>query len=101
MTDAKGAGEWFAKAISKGILTAQDLEPGMSIMVGGYVFTGQYTTWADQINREFDARIRAERERCALIAETEIVEHQDGEESYLCGTGKLIAEKIRGGQDGE
>ena len=49
----------------------------------------------------FAAGRKAERERCALIAETEIVEHQDGEESYLCGTGKLIADKIRGGQDGE
>lgn len=67
MTDNKGAGEPFAKAIRKGVLIAQDLEPGMSIMVGGYVFTGKYTTWADQINREFDERVKAERERCIKI----------------------------------
>ena len=53
------------------------------------------------INAAYSEGRKAERERCALIAETEIVEHQDGEESYLCGTGKLIADKIRGGQDGE
>ena len=57
--------------------------------------------YADILIAAFIEGRKAERERCALIAETEIVEHQDGEESYLCGTGKLIAEKIRGGQDGE
>ena len=67
MTDDKGAGEPFAKAITKGVLIAQDLEPGMTILVGGYVFTGKYTTWADQINREFDERVKAERERCLEI----------------------------------
>lgn len=91
MTDEKGAGEGFAKAISKGVLNAQDLEPGMSIMVGGYVFTGKYTTWADQINREFDARIRAERERCAKIAESHVTKFN----------GFQIADAIRGGQDGK
>ena len=98
MTDDKGAGEWFAKAISKGILTAQDLEPGMSIMVGGYVFTGQYTTWADQINREFDARIRAERERCAKIAEDHALLLNSPGEAAAC---REVAEMIRGGQDGK
>lgn len=44
---------------------------------------------------------KAERERCAMIAEDEAIEHNDGEESYLCGAGELIAKKIRGGQDGE
>lgn len=53
------------------------------------------------LNEGYAAGRKAERERCAMIAETEIVEHQDGEESYLCGTGKLIADNIRGGQDGE
>ncbi len=68
MTEDKGESDPFAKAIRKGVLIAQDLEPGMSIMVGGYVFTGKYTTWADQINRALDERIKAERERCAEIA---------------------------------
>ena len=91
MTDDKGAGEPFAKAIRKGVLIAQDLEPGMSIMVGGYVFTGKYTTWADQINRALDEMVKAERERCAKIAK-----------GYFCvkdGVAQAIEKEIRGGQD--
>ncbi len=95
MTDDKGAGEPFAKAIRKGVLISQDLEPGMSIMVGGYVFTGKYTDWADQINREFDERVKAERERCAKIAENEAGEIPE------CMTGRIIAEKIRKGDEDE
>lgn len=91
MTDDKGAGEPFAKAIRKGVLIAQDLEPGMSIMVGGYVFTGKYTTWADQINRALDEMVKAERERCAKIAES----------FTECIAGTKIAKNIRGGQDAE
>lgn len=100
MTDDKGAGEPFAKAIRKGVLIAQDLEPGMSIMVGGYVFTGKYTTWADQINRALDEMVKAERERCAKIAESEPVT-QDEWGNIVFGLGEKIAEKIRGGRDGK
>ena len=88
MTDDKGAGEPFAKAIRKGVLIAQDLEPGMSIMVGGYVFTGKYTTWADQINRALDDMVKAERERCADIAR----------QHFSCeGIAQDIEKKIMGG----
>lgn len=94
MTDDKGAGEPFAKAIRKGVLIAQDLEPGMSIMVGGYVFTGKYTTWADQINRALDEMVKAERERCAKI-----IAEYDHERGMI--DRDSVLEKIRGGQDGK
>ena len=92
MTDDKGAGEGMDK-LPEDLFRKwwlNNSEAGLTPYgIGFYAFTSG-----------FNAGRKAERERCALIAETEIVEHQDGEESYLCGTGKLIAEKIRGGQDG-
>jgi hypothetical protein len=42
---------------------------------------------------------KAERERCAQIADDEAIEHQDGDESYMCGAVEEIAKRIRGGQD--
>lgn len=42
---------------------------------------------------------KAERERCAKIADDEAIEHQDGDESYMCGAVEEIAKRIRGGQD--
>lgn len=92
MTDDKGAGEPFAKAIRKGVLIAQDLEPGMSIMVGGYVFTGKYTTWADQINRALDEMVKAERERCLEIARGF---------SSCEGIAQKISKEIEEAQDGK
>lgn len=108
MTDGKGAGEPFAKAIRKGVLIAQDLEPGMSIMVGGYVFTGKYTAWADQINREFDERVKAERELnwkivvelCGVNPHTHRPCIEKVDEKFWCPVCKC-AGSIRGGQDGE
>ncbi len=55
---------------------------------------------AKRIAFAYEEGRKAERERCAMIAEDEAIEHNDGEESYLCGAGELIAKKIRGGQDG-
>ena len=57
--------------------------------------------WASKLNAAHAEGRKAERERCAMIAEDEAIEHNNGEESYLCGAGELIAKKIRGGQDGE
>ena len=42
---------------------------------------------------------KAERERCARIADDEAIEHMDGDESYMCGAVEEIAKRIRGGQD--
>ena len=46
---------------------------------------------------------KAERERCAKIAEDLIPTHSHCEDGhkYECYTGHTIADKIRGGQDGE
>ncbi len=44
---------------------------------------------------------KAERERCARIADDEAIEHMDGDESYMCGAVEEIAKRIRGGQDGK
>ncbi len=46
---------------------------------------------------------KAERERCAKIAEDSIPTHSHCEDGYKyeCYTGHIIADKIRGGQDGE
>lgn len=43
----------------------------------------------------YEAGRKAERERCARIAENEAGEIPE------CMTGRIIAEKIRGGKDGE
>lgn len=46
---------------------------------------------------------KEERERCAKIAEDSIPTHSHCEDGYKyeCYTGHIIADKIRGGQDGE
>ncbi len=107
MTDDKGAGEG-AYVVTE----VDDDEIGRPwFMISGpgidapkktaSLIRGEVMVTARIWNRIYDLGRKAERERCALIAETEIVEHNDGDESYSCGAGKLIAEKIRGGQDGE
>jgi len=48
----------------------------------------------------FAAGRKAERERCAEIAESEPV-NQDEWGNIVFGLGEKIAEKIRGGQDGK
>jgi len=48
----------------------------------------------------YEAGRKAERERCAKIAESEPV-NQDEWGNIVFGLGEKIAEKIRGGQDGE
>ena len=52
--------------------------------------------WA---NKAYAAGRKAERERCAKIAEMSWCE--EVVMGVYCKTGKFIAEKIRGGQDGE
>ena len=97
MTDDKGAGEGPYRVVQPVDITPLTVEGPTGnhgqMLQGGFL--------CNALNAAYAAGRKAERERCALIAETEIVEHQDGEESYLCGTGKLIADNIRGGQDGE
>lgn len=52
-------------------------------------------------NRGYADGVKAERERCARIADDEAIEHMDGDESYMCGAVEEIAKRIRGGQDGK
>ena len=52
------------------------------------------------INAAYSEGRKAERERCVKIAESEPV-NQDEWGNIVFGLGEKIAEKIRGGQDGE
>lgn len=87
MTDDKGAGEGMSKLpedlFRKWWLNNSELGYTHS-GIGFHAFTSG-----------FNAGRKAEREQCAHIAE-----HEAGEIPE-CMTGRIIAEKIRGGQDGE
>ena len=90
MTDDKGAGEGPYKF-------------GDSIKVDGKKsewYLGGYSE-VKIANAAHAAGRKAERERCARIADDEAIEHTDGDESYMCGAVEEIAKRIRGGQDGE
>ena len=79
-----GLGRWGAPDVS-------DLMPD----------EGHLALLVDAANAIYAAGRKAERERCARIADDEAIEHQDGDESYMCGAVEEIAKRIRGGQDGE
>lgn len=80
MTDDKGAGEGPYKAGQR--LSPRDVFPLSS-------------REASLVNYGYAAGRKAERARCAKIAEVEAGEIPE------CMTGRIIATKIRGGQDGE
>ena len=100
MTDDKGAGE--------GPYTVSDLDETGEWILRGSTFLNGYCIFGygndaydaaieyrNDANKIFAAGRKAERERCAKIAENEAGEIPE------CMTGRIIAEKIRGGQDGE
>jgi hypothetical protein len=87
MTDDKGAGEGPYKirdGFNRGVV-------GPGIPSG----EEEYDLSPRVANMIFNEGRKAEREQCAHIAE-----HEAGEIPE-CMTGRIIAEKIRGGQDGE
>jgi len=84
MTDDKGAGEGPYKAGQR--LSPRDVFP-LSIRE------------ASLVNCGYAAGRKAERERCARIAEDQIYTHTEHGFEYECYTGHSIADAIRGGQD--
>lgn len=83
MTDDKGAGKLAEELFREWRLNNSEAWFTHSV-IGFHAFTSG-----------FNAGRKAERERCLAIAENE---HADLME---CSTSRIIADKIRGGQDGE
>lgn len=89
MTDDKGAGEGPYKAGQR--LSPRDVFPLSS-------------REASLVNYGYAAGRKAERERCAKIAEKEVVldiVSLESGEFYSDSAGSIIAKKLRGGQDGK
>lgn len=91
MTDDKGAGEGPYKIVQPIGMTPLTVEG--STGNHGLMLRGRFLRNA--LNAAYAAGRKAERARCAKIAEVEAGEIPE------CMTGRIIATKIRGGQDGE
>lgn len=89
MTDDKGAGEG-----PYGIDETIEIKPFVFVRIDSYAKL-------EIANAAFASSRKAERERCARIAEDLIPTHSHCEDGYKyeCYTGHIIADKIRGGQD--